>query len=305
MKLQYVRIIAAIADAGSINGAAQRLEKTQPAVTKALRQAENELGFAIFRRIPQGVEATELGQAVITRARSIYAEYNRLEEEIDQIKGGQRGVVDICVSPLAAVQIVPQAMALFRKRYPGVKVNITSGMFPRAYGPLREGQTDMVIGPLPDGDPMRSLTVEPLAEARTAMVTSQASPYANATSLTDLLDAQWILVGPLGGGGNIFEKAFRMHGLTPPESVTTCESYFGALSIVASLKAVCNFPLKLIESHGDAWGIRAIPLAEDIPSVMVNLVTVTGRPMTPATDHLANCIRRRADTLVREQRKAA
>ena len=74
MKPSHVEIIVAIADAGSLRAAAGLVGKTQPALTKALRQAEDALGARIFTRAARGVEPTAIGKAVIARARELRAE---------------------------------------------------------------------------------------------------------------------------------------------------------------------------------------------------------------------------------------
>ena len=77
MKVQHIQTLVAIADAGSLRGAAEALGKSQPAITKALRQAEDDLGVALFQRSSRGVVVTELGERVLSRARTIAGEIDR------------------------------------------------------------------------------------------------------------------------------------------------------------------------------------------------------------------------------------
>ena len=71
MKVTHIETIVAIAEAGSLRAAARILQKSQPALTKTLKQAEEELGAKIFTRAARGVEPTEIGRKIIAGPRLI------------------------------------------------------------------------------------------------------------------------------------------------------------------------------------------------------------------------------------------
>ncbi len=189
LKAQHIQTLVAIADAGSLRGAAELLNKTQPALTKSLRQAEEDLGVPIFQRSSRGVVPTELGERVLSRARAISSEIGRLDEEVAQLRGEQVGRINVCVSPLAAVKIAPHALAWFHQDHPEIEVHLTSGLFPGALKPLRDGNIDMVIGPSPPAALAREIKLEPLLTTPVVVITSLQSPHRQATCLADLTDA--------------------------------------------------------------------------------------------------------------------
>jgi len=297
MKVQHIQVLVAIADHGSLRAAAAALGKSQPALTQALQQAEEELGVAIFNRTSRGVEVTELGERILSRARTIASEIGRLDEEVAQLRGEQVGAVHVCVSPLAAVRIMPRALTLFRKSWPMVDVRLTSGLFPGALKPLREGRTDLLIGPAPPAGMAHDIAVEHLIDTPIQVVTAATSPLLRARSLAELREAQWIMIGAPGGPGDIFRQPFIDNGLIPPHATTTSESYFGALALVESLGAVCTFPQLLMEDVVKTWRIAPIPIRETIAPLRISLMTRAGHPLTPAADALAMCIRRRVASM--------
>ncbi len=297
MKVQYIQTLVAIADAGSLRAASEKLGKSQPALTKTLRQAEEDLGASIFQRSSRGVVLTALGERVLARARTITSEIVRLDDEVAQLRGEQVGGLNICVSPLAATMIVPQAIARFHKAYPKIEVHLTSGLFPNALKPLRDGQTDMVIGPLPPVEMTRDISVEALWETPIVLITARKSQHAKAQCLGDLTHAPWIMIGGPGGPGDFFRKHFVDRGLTPPHATTTSESYFGAMSLVETLGAVCTFPLRLLEHVQQGWDVVQIDIQEQLGPQKIALMKRSGHPLTPIGEALANAVRRRATTL--------
>ena len=299
MKVQHIQVLVSIAEHGSLRGAAKALGKSQPALTQTLRQAEEDLGISIFARTSRGVELTEIGERVLLRARTITSEISRLDEEVMQLRGEQTGAIHVCVSPLAAVRIMPRALTLFRKTHPKIDVRLTSGMFPGALKPLREGRTDILIGPTPPAGMLREIAIEHLVDSPIQVITAADSPFLGARSLGELVNAQWIMIGAPTGPGDIFRQPFLDHGFTPPYATTTSESYFGALALVESLGAVCTFPELLLDDVQKTLRIAPITLLEKIEPLKISLMTRSGHPLTPAADALANCIRRRASSITR------
>jgi DNA-binding transcriptional LysR family regulator len=300
MKIQHIEVLVAIAEAGSIRGAAAMLGKSQPGLTKALRLAEDDLGMPLFQRTSHGVLLTETGEKVLVRARTIMAEISRLDDEVAQLRGQQVGSVNVCVSPLAAAQIMPRAVALFRKTHPKIGVHISSGLFPGALKPLREGRFDLLVGPKPPREQDREILADPLLMTPVVVVAAKDSPLSRATSLAELAEADWIMIGEKSGPGNVFKEAFQNAGLTPPSPITTSESYVGALALVESAGSVCTFPLLLLKSVQRDWRITAVPIRETIDPLQIALMTRAGHPLTPAADALANCIRRVSNTVKNE-----
>ena len=303
MQMQHILSLVALSEAGSIRSAAARLGRSQPGLTKNLRQIEDELGVRLFQRTSRGVVPTKIGQLVLARTRTIATDIRRLQEEVEQTKGGQHGTVSVCVSPFAATQIIPAALLSFRRRFPEVDVQIASGLFPVAIVPLREGQTDMVIGPRPPADQCHSLIVEPLVTTDIVIVTSKSSPHAKARSIGDLSDADWMMIGSPGGPGDIFEPVFRENGFRSPVARTSSESYLAAFEIVQSLGLVCTFPGRFLREQRDRYpDLVVIPVRETISPLEISLLTRADVPPTPAAREMAACIRRRVNTVYRPVR---
>ncbi|MEL7345214.1 MAG: LysR substrate-binding domain-containing protein [Pseudomonadota bacterium] len=292
MKAQHIQILVAIADAGSLRAAAQVLGKSQPALTKALRQAEDDLGVPIFQRSSRGVVLTELGERVLARARTINSEIARLDDEVAQLRGEQVGSIHVGVSPFAAVKIMPQALARFHEDHPSIEVHLSSGLFPNALKPLRDGKIDLLVGPSPPIGMARDITIEPLLDTPIVVVTSRKSPFRNATSLEQLADAPWIMLGAPLGPGDIFRRLFVDRGIPPPKAKTTSETYFGAMALIENLGAVCTFPLRLLEDVQKGWDVEQIPLTQTLEPFQISLMSRSGHPLTPLAEKLANNVRR-------------
>ncbi len=95
MTLQQIHYVLAIAETGSMNRAAESLFISQPALTKALRELEAEIGITVFRRSSRGVVPTNEGTEFLTNARQLYQQYDLMMERYTAPGGMKRR---FCVS---------------------------------------------------------------------------------------------------------------------------------------------------------------------------------------------------------------
>lgn len=84
MNIQQLRYVITITESGSLNRAAERLYVSQPALTKAVKELEGELGIQIFHRSGRGVSLTADGTEFIAYARGICQQYDNIAERYGQ-----------------------------------------------------------------------------------------------------------------------------------------------------------------------------------------------------------------------------
>ncbi|WP_126979168.1 LysR substrate-binding domain-containing protein [Frigidibacter oleivorans] len=292
LKLQHIEMLLAVDRAGSIRAASKLLGRTQPAVTKALRQAEADLGVAIFKRATSGVVATEDGKAVLRRAEVIHAEMRKMQEEIDQRRGEGTGRITVTVSPLAANRLIAGTIKRFRKRFPEVDVQIGGGHEPMAFGPVRDGLVDLVIGPEPQGKDVAGLSVAFLLETPVSVITGENSRWRNCTDLAQLVEGDWLMIGTRARLP-YFQRNFTLRGLNPPQARVTSESITSVLAMVQDSDFLCAFPELLLDRTLTNWRIRAL----DIPPIRrarIAITTASDRPATPALRYFCDCVSQEA-----------
>lgn len=95
MTLQQIYYVLTIAETGSMNRAAEQLFVSQPALTKALRELEEETGITVFRRTSRGVVPTNEGSEFLSNIRQLYQQYDLIMERYTSAGGKRRR---FCVS---------------------------------------------------------------------------------------------------------------------------------------------------------------------------------------------------------------
>ena len=138
MKLEQLHHLIAIVEHGSLRAAARRLDMPQPALTRSVRALERELGVSLFARQTTGMVLTAEGVRFHRRACAIANEARRAVEEVQQPGPAYEGTVSVALSIMPHLGMLPDALPVFRRTYPKVKLNITESLMPAVEGALRE-----------------------------------------------------------------------------------------------------------------------------------------------------------------------
>ena len=109
MNLHLLRLFTAVVDEGGIVAAAQALNLSQPAVSRAMRELEIQLGVPLLERAGRRVRLTAEGAEIYGQARNIYAAERAAEETLADLKGLRHGVLRVGASTTIATYVLPQA----------------------------------------------------------------------------------------------------------------------------------------------------------------------------------------------------
>ncbi|MGH8746411.1 MAG: HTH-type transcriptional regulator CysB [Burkholderiales bacterium] len=147
MKLQQLRYVVEVARRGlNVSEAAQALHTSQPGVSKQIRALEDELGVEVFERRGKRLTAlTEPGKAVIEIAERVLAETANLKRAGAEFADEKLGTLTIAATHTQARYALPQAVAAFKRRYPGVQLLIHQGNPTQICEQVIAGEADLAI----------------------------------------------------------------------------------------------------------------------------------------------------------------
>lgn len=281
MKAKHVEIICALSKAGSVGGAAELLGRTQPAMTKALKAVESEIGCQIFNRNAFGIVPTVEGARIVERCKRIQVDLDLLEQDVAQIQGDFRGTISVVVSPLTAVKIMPNVVRRYGKRFPDVRVSITGGHDDKAFRSLKERTADFVIGPIPASGVDASYQVDEVLRTTVRAFCAKGSKYATEKDPVVLQKARWGSIGPSDRVPS-YNSFFENQGFFPPTPVVNSDSILSILSLIEQDDIICTLPTHFYEAIADRWSLHRLNLNFEFPSVPIAIVTDRSRTPTLA-----------------------
>jgi DNA-binding transcriptional LysR family regulator len=287
MRLKQLRQFVAVAEAGSLRGAARLLGISQPTLTKSLRHLEEQLDVSLFLRSIRGITLTRSGEALLPHARAVQAESDKALEALDALRGNKSGAIAVSIAP-AVIPMLPETLRIFRARHPEAMVTVIDGLFPTGVSLVRAGRADLYIGPLPLGPGDSDLRFQTLFVNEMAITCRFGHPKEKSVELADLREARWVFGGPLGLQGKALHDAFAKRGLAPPASVTQCESFMALLALVSVSDFLTVMPRRLLESGPFTRILKEVPLRERFALPPVQIVSkVTVRPSTIVRSFIA------------------
>src|SRR5436190_15692303 len=96
LEIRHLRLVAAVADCGSLTRAADRLHLTQSALSHQLRDIESRLGAPLFVRLSRRMALTPEGDRILASARRVLDELRRAEDDVRGMSDAGRGVLRLC-----------------------------------------------------------------------------------------------------------------------------------------------------------------------------------------------------------------
>lgn len=148
---RQLRLFLALAETGSVGGAARATHVSQPTASMQLREVTNAVGLPLYEVIARRVRLTDAGHELARTARSIANEWDAFEQKMDETKGLRRGKLRVAVVSTAKY-FVPRLLGSFCAIYPEIEISLEvlnrDGVLQR----LRENLDDLYIMSMPPTD---------------------------------------------------------------------------------------------------------------------------------------------------------
>ncbi len=288
MRLHHLRHFLAVVDAGTLRAASGRLNLTQPAITKSLRQLEQSVGARLLLRTPRGVVLTPAGRTLMARARTIQAELRRLDEEMATLRGSGEGAVAFGIAPPFSLAM-PDAHARFRARFPAARVRVIEGVRAALLPLVRDETLDFAMGQHAGASAHAGLRFRPVVRPRLVVAARKGHPHAAARTLSELARCEWMVFNPLGAGG-ILEEAFAAAGVGMPRAIVHCESFATALALLGRSDVIGLMIEPFLADPLAAGALQRIALREALPSPSLGLFLRADTELTPAAAAMAQAL---------------
>ncbi len=295
--IQLLETFCAVADAGSLTRAAERLHLTQPAISRQMRALERDLGVVLLARTPQGVALTPAGRAVIEHARQAVTAARACHaaaQEFRQGSGDSAQRLRIAAGLMATLYVLPPVVAHFRQLHPGVEVDLQPAHHRVAVERLLAHEVDVAVIASPVRSPLvRAMPVlhDPLLLVGPPDVGLPDVPGVPGSgvpasgplpaSLAELRE-RTVLVLPAGTGlHEQIEEGLRRHGITcrlvehpTAETIKTAAALGMGLTVL---------PASAVREEVRAGTLSARPFADwaEAARVIHLLVRAGGRPVAP------------------------
>ena len=216
MDFRDLKYFEVIATEGNLARAAERVHRTQPALTKCIDRLEEALGSRLFEKDGRGMRLTAAGHVLLKRTRQMALMVEETAREMRDHAGGLQGEVRIGCVPTMAEHLMPAVFEQLLAEAPGITVTLAVAMSDNLLAALADGEIDLVVGPMADTDP--EVVTEQIAEDTMVVMASEDHPIFDAPcTLADLVHYKWMLPARTVASRQWLDQTFERHGLPRPQ----------------------------------------------------------------------------------------
>lgn len=259
---------ATIVELGSLTRAAQRLNTTQPSLSRMVKLIEDRVGGAVLRRDRYGVAATEIGQRLAEEGREILRRSQRADAAVQQWRHGLRGELRVGVGPMLATTIMGDFLVDFVQASPAYSLKLSCEYAARLFDRLQGGELDVAIMPYELNLRQGPLLREALFQDRLAVFVGRDDPLADRPGVhpTALAGHNWIAVGEISGLFDVTRDMLDRMGL---QDVTPVLENTGDVTMTFRLlertKSCSMLPFRLLGMFQDHFRIAPVDLSVTLP----------------------------------------
>ena len=291
LRTRHLLLLSAIGEEGNICRAAEMLSMSQPAASRLLRELEAIIGAELFERQARGVKANWYGEALIRHARNALASLNEAAAEIEALKSGRTGQVNVGSIAGPAAGLVPRAVLRVANDYPLVRVQVTVDTSDNLARSLGEGRIDIMVGRLPAEQGSR-FSFERLGEEAVCAVARAGHPLLaeRGLDLSHLSGASWV-VPPSGTALRcLFESSFRHSGLPCPNHLVETASPMVVTRLLVESDLVAILPRDVAAQYSACGLITELPVELACDMDPYGVITRKGWLLSPAAQLICDTI---------------
>ena len=243
-RLQY--FLAAV-DAQRFSAAAAELGISQPALSRSIKQLEDELGVSLFKREARGVALTRYGEILERRARSIEREADLTASEIEALKSGKVGLLRVGAGPLWLRVYLPPAITTLQGQRPGLRVELSAGVVDTLVPKVLDGELDVACTHL-DFPGHQELTKVHLTNVSHTIIAHKKHPLVQrgVVALKELLDYPWVTLKGDYVRSNRIGAFFASQNLDPPDSAVVVSPGGGSFNLLGAGDYLSTVPTAML-----------------------------------------------------------
>jgi DNA-binding transcriptional LysR family regulator len=282
LKLQDLNVLMTVIQAGSMGKAAERLNTSQPNVSRSIADLEHAFGVRLLDREPRGVEPTAYGRALLDCGLAVFDDLRQGVKRIEHLADPATGELRIGANHFLASSIIPNIIDRFSARYPRITFQLVSGDGRSNLRKLKERELDLLFAWKSPPYFDQQLDFEMLYEDSLVIVAGELHPLAKhhkMVRLAELLNEPWAL--PEGDIGPLALSIFTTAGLEPPSGLVTCFATDIRIALLASGRFLTTCAKTMLRFPKVRSDVKILAVDARLPKVPIGIFTLKNRTIGP------------------------
>ncbi len=304
LDVRRLAILREVAQQGSFSVAADELYLSQSAVSQQIATLEREVGMKLLDRTREGPKLTDAGRVLVSHADAAIARLEEAERELAAIAGLEGGELRLASFPSASATLLTEAVSLFHRRHPNVRLSVADAEPVESLPRLRSGEIDLALSfdypsvpAAEDRDLDRTLV---LTESMyLALPDDHELAGKRTVKLTELAEVEWLCGSRPSTCGEVVVRACRDAGFEPRVGFES-DDYNVMQGFIAAGLGVTLLPDLALPTLRSDLVVRATD--PPAPKRRVWALTRAEGARSPATDEMVAILEQVGDTFAARSR---
>lgn len=248
MELRHLRYFVAVAEELSFRKAAQRLNISRPALSKQVKDLEDEIEVRLLDRDTVSVALTKAGELFLEDSQKLLSMAEQAIERASQAQSGHRGRLRIGSVGIIATDFLPRTLKIFKQKYPGVEVVFVEMLPAEQLDALAQGRIDIGFAYGKEVDKLTSLRSLRVVHSYFGVAVSSQHPFAvrEGVDLREIRAETMLCLGTEGRSTHreTIREFFTREGLRPGK-LRQVEGFDSMVTLVAADQGVTLLPIAL------------------------------------------------------------
>ncbi|AKJ40730.1 HTH-type transcriptional regulator AbgR [Pragia fontium] len=290
VKMNHLKAFKEVAERGSIRAASRSMGISQPALTRNIKDLEDQMGVSLIERSSSGIRLTVYGEYFLNHAKLILKELELAQDGIRQQLQKFNGSVSIGMGGSIALSILPEVAARFRQTYPEAKLYIYEEQVDALLNSLRNGELDFCINTANPDMHNGEFDFEELLTLNYAIFARQEHPLSGATSLNQLKDQHWVLPITRSGYHHKILDMLTKNGLNP-EVPFYINHVSGAVELLKKTDCLSILSYDLNQCAQSGLSITPLNIDLRLPAATYYILSRKNSPLLPLAQKLIHFFR--------------
>jgi LysR family transcriptional regulator, benzoate and cis,cis-muconate-responsive activator of ben and cat genes len=295
VELRHLRYFVAVAEMENVSRAALKLHVSQPALSRQIRDLEDEIGFSLLERTAKSVRLTDAGRAFLDDARALLQSADEAVTKARAVASAEATEIHVGYSPIPTAEILPKTLQAFQQAMPNVHVRSHDSSIKDILDGIRDGRLQLgLIVPPAKASALHDVRYEELFQERVSVAVAPQHQLARRRSLSISEVAAEPLIGLTREDypdyydylSIIFSKVKQK-----PRVVEEHDSYYGIISAVEAGTGVAIGADVLGHSFGNR--VKLLHITPEPKPISVGIAGTKGR-LSRAAEKFWQCAKEAA-----------
>jgi len=283
MDIRHLRNMLAVMEEGSLGKAAQRLNVSQPALTKSIQRLEEQLGVRLFDREARGMKPTFYADSLRGYAKAACVGMAEAESQIASLRNGTEGIITVAGPPLIVTELLPKVLVRLSQERPKLQVRVV-GQNKELFTDLLDGRFNLVVAMLYNELPKEGLSKQWLFDDKLVLIMRPDHPLAKRRKVKpgDLLDKKWVFADSDTWSQRRLRLYFEQAGLALPRARFESRNPEVLKSIIMISDHIGMIAKLGVEKELSKGLLKAVEIDSPLMLRPIGIVRRESEPISPA-----------------------